>query len=123
VLAHEGGYTPGLPDDPGGETNFGISKRSYPQLDIKNLSREDAIEIYRRDFWHYDAIEDQALANCVFDCAVNQGPKTASRLLTKSGGNLKEFQTQRLIAYAMLAISQPTKARFLHSWFYRTLDV
>src|SRR5665213_1885787 len=46
VLANEGGYTPGLPGDPGGETNFGISKRSYPNVDIKNLTRDGAIAVY-----------------------------------------------------------------------------
>jgi len=29
VLAHEGGYV-NDPNDPGGETKYGISKRSYP---------------------------------------------------------------------------------------------
>ena len=50
VLTHEGGYT-NNPADPGGETNYGISKRSYPQLDIKALTREQAVEIYRQDWW------------------------------------------------------------------------
>ena len=44
VLKHEGGYV-NDPKDPGGETNFGISKRAFPDLDIKNLTEEDAIEI------------------------------------------------------------------------------
>ena len=34
VLENEGGYVDD-PNDPGGETNFGISKRSYPNVDIK----------------------------------------------------------------------------------------
>ena len=50
VLTHEGGYVLD-PRDPGGETRWGISKRSYPHVDIKNLSRESAVGIYRRDFW------------------------------------------------------------------------
>ncbi|MBI5343968.1 MAG: hypothetical protein HZB83_01285, partial [Deltaproteobacteria bacterium] len=40
VLRHEGGYA-NDPRDPGGETNFGISKRAYPMLNIKDLSVED----------------------------------------------------------------------------------
>ena len=44
VLAHEGGYSCD-PQDPGGETKFGISKKSYPNLDIEHLSRDEAIEI------------------------------------------------------------------------------
>ena len=41
VLKHEGGYVNDK-DDPGGETKYGISKRSFPQYDIKALSEDDA---------------------------------------------------------------------------------
>ena len=44
VLHHEGGYV-NDPKDPGGETNFGIAKRSHPDVDIKNLTEEGAKEI------------------------------------------------------------------------------
>ena len=50
VLHHEGGYV-NAPQDPGGETKFGISKRAYPNVDIKNLSRKQAIKIYYDDYW------------------------------------------------------------------------
>jgi lysozyme family protein len=50
VLQDEGGYVCD-PDDPGGETKWGISKRQYPGLDIKHLTREQAIAIYWRDYW------------------------------------------------------------------------
>lgn len=87
VLAIEGGYV-NDPDDPGGETNFGISKRSYPNIDIKSLTRAGAKEIYRRDFWElvsaddlYDGVAYQAL-----DFAVNSGPDTAVRYLQRALG-------------------------------------
>jgi lysozyme family protein len=48
LLHDEGGYVDN-PADPGGETNFGISKQSYPDVDIKNLTAEQATEIYYRD--------------------------------------------------------------------------
>ena len=47
VLKHEGGYV-NDPTDLGGETNFGITKRFYPDVDIKNLTKEQAVEIYKR---------------------------------------------------------------------------
>ena len=37
LIDHEGGYV-NHPKDPGGETKFGISKRSYPTLDIAALT-------------------------------------------------------------------------------------
>ena len=50
VLKSEGGYV-NDPHDPGGETNFGISKRAYPSVDIKHLTKEGAIAIYKKDYW------------------------------------------------------------------------
>jgi len=87
LMGHEGGYV-NNPNDPGGETNWGISKRSYPDVDIKNLTREDAKAIYKRDFWDrinateiYDGVAFQA-----FDFAVNSSIETSIRKLQKAIG-------------------------------------
>ena len=45
ILEHEGGYVDD-PLDAGGETNFGITKKFYPNVDIKNLTEEQAKKIY-----------------------------------------------------------------------------
>ena len=50
VLESEGGYVNDK-NDAGGETNLGISKRAYPDLDIKNLTREQAKQLYYQDYW------------------------------------------------------------------------
>lgn len=86
VLRHEGGYVHD-PADPGGETKYGISKRSYPELDIAALTREQAIEIYRRDWWdryRYDELHDLGVATKVFDLVVNMGPAQAHRILQRA---------------------------------------
>ena len=82
VLLNEGGYSD-KSNDPGnwtggaigqGElkgTNFGISAAAYPDLDIKNLSRVDAVEIYQRDFWRFGGIASQRVATKIFDEYVN----------------------------------------------------
>ena len=78
LMENEGGYV-NDPDDPGGETKFGICKRSYPNEDISNLTIDRAKEIYRRDFWlkaKCDKYPD-ALSVAVFDYAVNSGVKRA----------------------------------------------
>ena len=62
VLKHEGGYV-NSPNDPGGETNFGISKRANPTVDIRALTRETATAIYRARYW--DPIQGDALPDCV----------------------------------------------------------
>lgn len=87
LIGHEGGYV-NDPNDPGGETNWGISKRSYPILDIVNLTREDSKAIYLRDFWmrvRADRLPG-SVAYQLFDFAVNSGCDTAIRHLQKSVG-------------------------------------
>lgn len=85
ILKHEGGYVD-HPNDPGGETNFGISKRSYPNENMKTMTRERAIEIYKRDFWDEMQCDDlpAVLRLAVFDCAVNQGPFNARRFMQQA---------------------------------------
>ena len=86
VLKHEGGYVNDK-NDPGGETKYGISKRSYPNLDIKALSKQDAIAIYYRDWWlpnRYEEIVNEELAAKVFDLAVNMGAWRTNKLLQRS---------------------------------------
>lgn len=82
TLVHEGGYV-NNPDDPGGETNMGISKRQFPGLDIKNLTQDQAVEIYRDGYWKelYSQIESQAIANKLFDLGVLFGVGTAVGIL------------------------------------------
>ena len=90
LIGHEGGYVSPeraiLNDDPGGETNYGISKRSYPGEDIAGMTLERAKQIYRRDFWGpagCDAVPD-AVRFDLFDTAVNSGPRQAVRLLQRA---------------------------------------
>lgn len=80
LLGHEGGYTEGK-GDPGGETAWGISKRSYPNVDIRNLTRDQAKALYLRDFWVPLGDAHPALKFQVFDFAVNSGIQTAIRKL------------------------------------------
>jgi lysozyme family protein len=74
--------------DPGGETKFGVSKRSYPDLDIKSLTIEQAKAIYKRDYWdraHCDSLHP-IIAFQVFDAAVNGGIGQSIRFLQKAVG-------------------------------------
>ena len=87
LLGNEGKYV-NNPADPGGETKWGISKRSYPHLDIANLTRDEAIAIYKRDFW--DKIDGDTMPPGVgfqlLDFAVNSGIETAIRALQRAVG-------------------------------------
>lgn len=119
VIGHEGGYV-NDPQDPGGETKFGISKRAYPTLDIKGLTIEQAREIYLRDYWFgagCDKVADDAMAILMFDCAVNQGVFRAKQIAGKSKTPV-EFQAERALHYANLN----TFERYGRGWMRRLFD-
>lgn len=91
LVGHEGGYV-NHPADPGGETKFGISRRSYPGEDIKGLTLARAKAIYLRDFWGpagCDALPD-TLRFDHFDFAVNSGPHTAIVTLQRVVGETQD---------------------------------
>lgn len=84
VIGHEGGYVD-HPSDPGGETKWGISKRSYPHLDIANLTREQAKTIYYNDFWlPIRGVSHNSMRFQVFDAAFNHGFGNAIRILQRA---------------------------------------
>jgi len=85
VVTLEGGYV-NDPEDPGGETKYGISKAAYPHEDIANLTLDRAKSIYATDYWMMsgcDKLPDQ-LQYDVFDMAVNSGVGAAVSCLQKA---------------------------------------
>lgn len=85
ILEHEGGYV-NHPRDPGGETKWGISKRSYPNVNIRDLTKEEAIEIYRRDFWNrvQGSQLPAEIGYQILDSAVNSGMGNTVRFLQRA---------------------------------------
>lgn len=91
LLAHEGGYVD-HPEDPGGETNLGVTRKVYENFcmahdfvvkDMKELTPEDVTPIYKKNYW--DEIRGNDLPSgldwSVFDWAVNSGPGRSARCL------------------------------------------
>ena len=114
VIKNEGGYVFDE-DDPGGETNYGISSRSYPNLDIKHLTLKDAKKIYFCDYWHkgrFEEIDDYAVATQLFDLSVNLGIRSAvivlQRALRSVGINVQE---DGLIGYQTLSAANKSDPR------------
>lgn len=90
LLGHEGGYA--VLNDGAGQTNWGITSRSYPGEDIKNLTQERAKTLYRRDFWGpagCDAVPD-SLRYALFDFAVNSGVSRAVKVLQRIVGEVED---------------------------------
>lgn len=86
TLKKEGGYV-NDPADRGGATKYGISSKSYPKEDIKNLTKDRAIELYHRDFWQkpkISFIEDDEVAMLVFDIGVNVGSNRSIKFLQRA---------------------------------------
>lgn len=56
-------------------TKYGISAMSYPELDIKNLTLDQAKAIYWHDYWQRIMADTMpaGIGLAMFDCAVNQG--------------------------------------------------
>jgi lysozyme family protein len=152
VLKHEGGYVKD-PKDAGGETKFGISKRSYPHLDIKNLTRDQAQQIYFVDFWlkaKCEQIVDENIATKFFDLCVNMGITQAVKLIQRA---LRATETQvveddvigpitlaainkadptDLLAalkseaaglYRLIAQANPSQQKFIEGWLRRAYDI
>lgn len=91
LIGHEGGYV-NHPDDPGGETNWGITLRTAREGgytgDMRSLTRDQAKDIYRVAYWRRAQADqyDGAIAFQVFDAAVNHGIGNAIRFLQRAVG-------------------------------------
>jgi lysozyme family protein len=74
------------PNDPGGFTNMGLTQRDYPKLDLKNLTREQADNIFYKDYWAKSAANKLPFPVYIpyFDSVVNTGVGRANRILQKS---------------------------------------
>lgn len=149
VLAREGGdRLTNDPNDRGGLTKYGISKRSYPDIDIQNLTEAQAIAIYKRDFW--DALRlgdvlDSQVAAAIFDTAVNMGATTAAKLAQRLAGvpadgkigpvsiagiNRSEpmiylplFVLSRIERYSDICAKDSSQKKYLHGWVRRALEL
>ena len=155
LLMNEGGLTVNAADA-GGTTNFGISQRmlskwqatgKYLGIDIRLMTREQAVQIYREQYWEFDRLVDQPVATKLLDMKVNMGPEWAFTLLqrglvsrwkyklplsgklddaTLAATNavheedlLNELRAQSVLHYAGIANSNPSQKQFLMGWVRR----
>ncbi len=145
VLRMEGDLTDD-PKDPGGLTKYGISQKAYPNLDIRNLTVDDAKKIYENDYWKACKCDELAtpFAISVFDTAVNQGVEKAKRLMQialdvevdgiigdKTIGasfkadksQIKKFLAKRLAEYMRTIVANPTLLVYAMNWSYRVISL
>ncbi len=116
VLKWEGGYV-NDPKDPGGETKYGISKRAFPMLDIKDLTRGEAADIYRHEYWEKAGCDGLSwpMNMVVFDTAVNLGVGRALDMLSRSR-LWRDYIIERIAYYNRL-----NNRRYIHGWINRAI--
>lgn len=116
----EGGYV-NDPGDSGGETKWGISKKAYPNEDIKALTPQRTLEIYYRDYWKPASCDTLSYPCCVlvFDAAVNMGVSAALKLYKASEGNKDKFIALRKQRYVDIVKKKPADQKFLAGWLNR----
>lgn len=148
VVSKEGGYV-NHANDLGGETKYGISKKSFPEINIEKLTLNDAREIYYQEYWlpnYYDQIESHKIASKIFDMTVNMGaknshmntqralmccdlrikwdgiigPKTLAAI-NETGVNvlMAALKSEHANYYEKLVLRKPDQAVFIKGWLKR----
>ena len=144
IFAHEGGYV-NDPDDLGGETNYGICKRYFPNEDIKNLTIVRAKELYYERYWKpmglWNIWTNHAAVLEIFDMGVNAGKRRAIRMAQKIVGVkadgilgvitgtaidkyknryfVNDYKKARKEYYKHIAEIRPQNKKFLQGWLNR----
>jgi lysozyme family protein len=93
VLKSEGGWVNNL-QDPGGETNLGVTKRvweeyvGHPVESLKKLTKDDVAPLYEQKYWRpcYGEVLPRGLNFVVFSMAINAGTGRAIKLLQSAIG-------------------------------------
>ena len=164
VVAHEGGYV-NDPDDPGGETYKGVARKinskwegwttvdmlrrqaGFPANLDKDVALQEAVtDFYRVVFWDKmkgDQIDDQTVANSIFDFAVNAGLSTSvslAQMVVNVGADgvigsqsltainsydpdhfLASFTVAKIARYISIVKKRPTSRKYLYGWVCRAL--
>ncbi len=164
VIAHEGGYGDD-PDDPGGETYKGVARKIHGKWDgwtkVDMLKRQqgfpgnldkdeelqqDVLKFYRDMFWNRingDKINDQQVADSIFDFGVNAGLGTSASLAQmvlniktdgvigpKSIESINAFNSEHFLAaftvakiarYINIVKKRPTSRKYFYGWICRAL--
>lgn len=169
VMRSEGGYVNDR-DDPGGETYIGVTRvnhsnwEGWTTIDIirgessghrdfkQNLKgctelTEMVEKFYKTYYWDTikgDYIENQDVADCIFDFGVNGGVRTSSKIAQTVVGSradgvigrntlaaisaiepekfVMSFTLLRIARYAAICRRRPTSKKYLLGWINRALE-
>lgn len=124
------GFGDNDPDDPGGETFFGLSRRYHPTLSPWPPTWEQAKAVYLQEYWIRQGCDALPFPLDVLhaDSCVNPGPGAAATFLHDSGEHADplrrcvEYATLRLRYYLAAIRKRPVALKYLGGWTDRTLD-
>lgn len=159
TIKNEGGYVlTKIKFDRGGLTFAGITRRYHPDWPgwtyIDDGKRDDpalkklARDFYKAEFWsriNGEVIQDQGMAESIYDFGVNAHPVTSIKLaqrvvgvsqdgivgpVTSSALNTMDpkifhlkFALAKIARYARICSRDRSQKKFLHGWINRTLEV
>ncbi len=147
IMRIEGGFTED-PADPGGTTKWGISQRSFPNVDIRNMTDEQARALYFTHYWvpAKCALMPERLRLIYFDMCVLHGIPAAVRTiqtaLNGAGHNVDidgiigdetlnaavylepdRLRSYRVLRLANLIAGKPSLEKFWFGWYKRATTV
>ena len=158
LLEEEGGWS-NHPADRGGATMYGVTQATYngwrkkkgrPQQSVRNISKEEAYELYEQEYWKAASCDrlPWPISYLTFDAAVNSGVKRAvqwtqqglqcqpdgvvgQKTLTTAQEAAEAGNTKALLGIvdarttflARLVQQKPSQAAFLLGWWRRTQKV
>ena len=120
VFGQEGGYKD-VDGNTGAPVNMGINQKHNPDIDVKNLTPDQARNIYKARYWDVIGADklDPIAAKIAFDAAVNQGPEYAKRLIAETGGDPEKMMAHRLGRYAETVAGDKNQTGNLKGWMGR----
>jgi lysozyme family protein len=154
MILAEGGYQlTNIPGDAGGQTYAGISRRAHPRwpgwayVDRGEIPPTQLVrDFYAAEYWQRvcgDQIREQAIAETIFDFAVNGGVVTASKLAQAVVGTTPDgaigprtvaalndadpqlfrasYALAKIKRYADIVNRNREQGKFLLGWINRTL--
>ncbi len=134
-------------NDAGGTTRYGISQRAYPKIDLTKITQDEAIEIYKQDY--YDKLKLEQVLNDslrwkIFDIAVNMGVSRACKIVQEAIGVpvdgligsvtltainysdaellLKKIEKLQVYHYATICRANEVQYKFLKGWNRRAFS-
>lgn len=131
TIALEGGSSYTFdPDDPGGETKYGISKRAFPDENIKALGEDRAVQLYQDHYWRplrLDQYQNIQYRWKLFDIGVNQGVATAQTFASHvvhpdTSHGVCELVEQQMKRYVGIVIQKPQMLKYLRGWANRAFE-